>query len=229
MTEAPTFVTAERILAKAIKAYQTHPQSPEYLSEFMQAFWNFHGIDRTSLSTSDVVVPQAPYTEAQIRQFMRLDDPNGGFAPVDLGFFLPEILSSPDGLILMGVGFPKTSSWTLRPNHGIINSSNPAGWMRVEASMDTPFRRTNKNDLKEQIRGLGRVGQTLNIYVPSGEAIKEMFDYYPDQDLTCSRLLLSLKAGRVLGARFLSGGGLCVSSNLLSGDQGDYLGGRSFL
>lgn len=229
MTEAPTLVTAEVTLDRAIDAYKGRLHSPEYLSEFMQASWNVDGIDRMNLYPSDVVVPQVPYTEAQIRQFMMLDDPNGGVAPVDLGFFLPDILSSTDGLILMGVSFPKTRNWALRPEHNIKNASNPSGWMRVEAGRDAPFLRTNERDLKQQIKDLGRMGQTLNIYVPSGEAIKRIFDYYPDQGFTWSRLPLSSGAGGVLDAGFYSDGGLYVHSHLHSEHRNDFLGGRSFL
>ncbi|OGE71232.1 hypothetical protein A2617_03590 [Candidatus Daviesbacteria bacterium RIFOXYD1_FULL_41_10] len=230
MAEAPTFTTAEQTLARATDHYKKHLYSPEYLSEFMQASWNFDGIQRMNLYPSDVVVPQAPYTESQIWQFMKLDDPSNRSASVDLGFFLPEILSSTDGLILMGVGFPKTNTWALRPNHNIKNFSNPYGWMRVDAGMDAPFRRTNEGELKERIKSLGRMEQSLNIYASSGEAIKRIFDYYPDERLTWwSRLLLCSGAGRVLDACFGSDGGLFVRSGLRSGCRGDALGGRSFL
>lgn len=229
MTEAPTLITAEQTLGKAVEVYQSHLYSPEYFSEFMQASWNLDGIERMNLDPRDVEVSQVPYSEAQIRKFMRLNDPNGGASPVDLGFFLPEILSSTDGLVLMGVGFPKTKDWALRPGHNIKNSSNPSGWMRVEASMDAPFLGTNEKDLKQQIKDLGRVGQTLNIYVPSGEAIKRIFDYYPDQGFTRSRLPLSSRAGTVLGAHFFAGGRLVVDSSLRSGVRLGRLGGRSFL
>ncbi len=229
MTESPVFVTAKQTLAKAITAYKSRLYSPEYLSEFMQASWNYDGICRMNLVPSDVAVPQAPYTEAQIRQFMKLNDPDYRNAAFDLGFFLPEILSSVDGLILMGVGFPKTLTWALRPNHDIKNSSNPYGWMRVDAGMDAPFRGTNEKELREQIRKLERDGQTLNIYASSGAAIKKIFDYYPDQIFTWSRLLVSSEAGRVLSAHFDSDGKLSVYSGLLSEHRGDSLGGRSFL
>lgn len=231
MKEAPTLVTVEQTLTRAIAAYKSNLYRPEYLSEFMQASWNHDGIQIMRLSPSDVVVPQAPYTEAQIRQFMRLDDCLDGKIPAafDVGSFLPKRVSDPDGLILMGVAFWETDDWALRPDHGIKNYANPFGWMRVDAGLDAPFRGTNEAELRKQINQSGRTGQTLNIYVPSGEAIKRIFDYYPDQGRTWSRLPNSSGAGGVLHADFYPGGRLSVYSYLLPGSRDGSLGGRSFL
>lgn len=235
--QAPPTQFSEHTLILAAASYRDHKDSRVYLSELLSAFWENHRVPM-GLAPSDVRVTDCPYTDEDIWQFMKLDDPKPGNPDVDLGFYLPQVLATKQGLILLGKGFPEMGTWVFQEDDNITNGHQEFGWLRVDASLDAPYR-TNKNgeltglnvdELNEAIRNDKRRGQIVNIYGPSGKLIKQVFDYYPDQGNTWSRLPESLEGGgRVLGAGFGSGGFLRVYSYWNRKERHPGMGGRSFL
>lgn len=236
--QAPAYTDSERRLELAIAQYKDHKESATGLAELYKAHWDHYRIPM-GLDPSDVTVTDCPYTDEEIRQFMKLDDPKEGNPDADLGLYLPAVLASEDGRFLIGKGFPKMGSWAFQPGHNIKNGHAISGWMRVEASLDAPFRTNNKgkltglsvDELNKAIKAVDerRVGQIVNVYAASGPVINSLFKYYPDSGSTWSRLPESLKDGRVLDAYFYSDGYLLVGSDWSRGSRDPCMGGRSLL
>lgn len=237
--KAPTSTNRRHTLELATTAYRAKLQSPEDLFNFFQAHWDYYGIEWMGLSKRDTRVVDVPYKEEDIWQFMKLDDPQAGNPGADLAYFHLPVLASADGYtrVLMGKGFPYMGSLVFESGYNIRNGHTSSGWMRVDAGLDAPFRTNkkgeltglNENELKRAIIAASRVGQTINIYALSGDVIKKIYGYFPDQGATWSRLPESFEDDRVLNADFDECGLLSVNSNLDSEDQNPSIGGRSFL
>lgn len=229
----------QRTLELATTAYLEKLQDPQCLHDFTQAHWDYHGIELMGLSKKDTRVDSVPYSENEIWQFMKLETPEEGNPGADLGYFHLPVLASADEKtrLLIGKGFPYMDSWVFQEGYSIKNGHQVVGWMRVDASLDAPFRTNKKGELtglnevelKQAIKDAKRTGQTINIYGSSGDVIKKIFRYFPDQGSTYSRLSESSEGGRMLSARFGGSGGLYVRSALGRGDRDWDVGGRSFL
>lgn len=235
---APVTISRGHTLALAAACYKHRLQDPQRLYDFYQAHWDYYGIELMGLSQSDTRVGPPPYDEDGIRQFMKLENPQPGNPGVDLGYFHLPVLASSDARALIGRGFSNLgNSRAFQSGYGIINGHQTSGWMRVDASLSAPYR-SNKNgeltglnvdELREAIKADNRSGQTVNIYGPSGNVIKQMFGYYPDQDFTWSRLSGSLRGGKALYVYFSSGGYFDVGSSWSGQSRYPKVGGRSFL
>ncbi len=208
---APAQTSRTYTLDLAVAHYKERLQDPQRLYELYQAVWDYHGVELMGLSKKDTRITDVPYKEDDIWQFMRLENPQPGNPGVELGYFhLPVLaLSDAEMRVLIGKGFSNLgASPVFQPGYEIENGHQTAGWMRIDASLDAPYRRNKKDELtglnvdelKEVIKTDKRSGQTVNIYGPSGNIIKQIFNYYPDQGSTWSRLPESLRDGRVLSA-----------------------------
>lgn len=224
------------VLAKA--AYREKLADPQRLYEFYQAHWGYHGIELMGLSERDTRVADVPYKEDEIYRFMKLENPQAGNPNTDFPYFHLPVLASSDARVLIGKGFSNLgNSWAFQQAYKVINGHQIAGWMRIDAGLDAPYR-INKNgeltglnvdELKEAIKAGNRVGQTVNIYGPSGNVLKQIFDYYPDQGSTWSRVPGSLRGGGVLLAGFDPDGGFRAGSRWGRRGRDPGMGGRSFL
>lgn len=235
---APAQTSRQHTLELARAHYKEKLQEPQRLYEFYQACWDYYGIELMSLSQKDTRVADVPYKEDEIWQFMKLEKPQYGNPDADFPYFQLPVLASSDARALIGRGFSNLGySVVFQSGYEIKNGHQTSGWMRVDASLDSPYRRNSKgeltglnvDELKKAIKADSRVGQTVNIYGPSGNVIKQIFGYYPDQGATWSRLPESLLDGRVLGARFLPDGSFDVDSGWGSRARYPETGGRSFL
>lgn len=235
---SPVIVTREHTLALAISAYKDELADPQRLYDFYQAHWDYRGIELMGLSERDTRVADVPYKEDDIYQFMRLENPQSGNPDADFPYFQLPVLTSSDARVLIGKGFSNLgASWAFQPGYDIQNGHQIAGWVRVDASLDAPYRINKKgelkglnvDELKDAIKADHRVGQTVNIYGPSGNVLKQIFDYYPDQGSTWSRLPESLRDGLVLGADFYPDGYFSVGSDWGREDRDPEVGGRSVL
>lgn len=219
----PTMITVERTLALATVAYRAKPDSLELLSEFNQAFWSARQ-QAMGVSQADLVVADCPYSEADIRRFMKND----------FGLFVPRIVSTaPEGLVLLGKAFPQMGSLPFRERTGVLNIDKNGqlidlyGWMTTEESIDAPDTKTNQDQAEEIIGKKHRIGDTLNVYAAAGQQSKELTGQYLDEVQTWIRTLSSRDEGRVLLADFDSSGYCDVFWSLKPGYVSDGLGVRS--
>ncbi len=228
----------EHTLVLAKKAYREKLADPQRLYEFYQTHWDYYGIELMGLSERDTRVEDVPYKEDEIYRFMKLENPQADNPGVDLPYFHLPVLASSDARVLIGKGFSNLgASWVFQDGHEVVNGHQISGWMRVDAGLDAPYRVNKKgkltglnvDELKEAIKADKRVGQTVNIYGPSGNVLKQIFDYYPDQGSTWSRTLESLGDGGVLGVGFGPDGRFNASSFWDHQDRDPGMGGRSFL
>lgn len=228
--DVPTIVTAGRTLAVALVEYRSKPTNPECLWNFQEAHW---GLNRFAmgLPKSDVVISNVPYTEDQMKKFMGVSRfrkvSNPGFA-----LFLPEVASTaPEGLLLLSKVYPQMK-WELQVIEQVKNEDkegnlvNLFGWMRTEKVIDAPHTSTNEEQAEQAI-GVGRKGQTLNVYGEAGNQSKMLTGKYSDQTRTLVRILNSRVRGQVVGASFDPHGGCGVYWPLESDNADDYLGVRS--
>lgn len=237
---SPVIITREHTLALAISAYKEKLADPQRLYDYYQAHWDYYGIELMGLSQKDTRVADVTYKEDEIWQFMKLENPQTDNQGVELGYFHLPVLASSDTKtrILIGKGFSNLgASWVFQQGHEVINGHQISGWMRVDASLDAPYRINKKGELKglnveelkEAIVADNRVGQTINIYGPSGNVINQIFGYHLDQGSTWSRVPESLGDGRVLYARFEPVGDFYAHSRWRRRDRSPEMGGRSFL
>lgn len=237
--KAPTSTNRQHTLELAQAAYRGQLYNPQRLFEFSQAYWDYLGIELMGLSERDTRVADVPYKEEEIWEFMKLGNPQAGNPGADLAYFHLPVLASADKntRVLFSKGFPCMNSWVFEPGCNLSNGHTISGWMRVDASLDAPFRTNkqgkltglNEKELNEAIKDAGRVGQTINIFSASGVVIKMIHGDYPDQSATWSRMPGSSRVGRVLSASFSESGLLGVHSRLRSGYRLPSVGGRSFL
>lgn len=234
--QAPAQQTNEQTLSLVVAAYRASLNSPVLLSELLGAFWAHYRVPM-GLAPADVRVTDCPYGEEDMRQFMKLANLQAGNPGADIGFYLPQVLATEQGLILLGKGFGYMNTWAFQEGNGISNGHQRFGWMRVNADLDAPYQVNKKgqltglniDELKGAISDEGRVGEIVNIYGPSGEVIKQVFNYYPDQGVTWSHLPESVGAGGVLRVFFSESGYLGVGSSWDRRERVPGVGGRSFL
>lgn len=225
--KAPAIIALERTLQLAAEKYKENTDSPEYLSEFYQALWNLYRVNM-GLSSKDVEVVSSTYTKQDLNDLRQLKVP-------ELCFYLPQIVSTaPEGLVLLGKAFPFMLSWSLQENTSVRNVNkqgqtiNQYGWMSVEAVVNAPYTETTQEQLEDIFKNEGRVGQTLNVYAASSQAIKNIYDQYPDEIYSYVRLLGSEVESRVMvSANFFPNGCLNVGFDSYRYNRWSVLGGRS--
>src|SRR3989344_118988 len=191
----------ERTLALVTAEFITHPYSPELLAEFNQSFWN----DRRQamgLSQADLVVPQSPYTEEDIRKY----------APKEFGLYVPPVISTaPEGLDLLVKGWPlmiNNRSSISQAGVPIINvdkNGEPVvlfGWMTTEKTINAPYLHTNQVQVEAIADEAGWIGHTLNVYAVAGQQSKLLEREYLDGGKTFIRALSSRSKNQVLVVGF---------------------------
>lgn len=197
-----TNMASQELLRKSAANFKSNP-NPQSLSELYADFWKYYG-PMMNLPPSDVAVPNCPYSEDQIREFMAMESP-------DIAFYLPTVLSTArEGLNLLNRGL----QWK-RPNFnepienidGIGRAIELFGWMRIESSPQAPYTGINEKEAAEILQNKGRIGQTLNVYVSGGRLIKLLTGQSLDEESADGknnfvRLLSSRIHGRVIRARF---------------------------
>lgn len=231
--KAPTFTTPERTLELVTAEYRANRASPQLLAEFNQVFWEAKR-QAMGLSQADLVVSEAPYKEDDIRKFMKLGRRFGRVRkPADFALFIPQVVSTaPEGLILLGKGWPEMGSWTFQEGTSVKNEDEERklieifGWMRTEKAIDALYLGKNEDQARQAI-GKNRIGDTLNIYGIAGQQSKLLEGKYLDQTRTWIKTLSSRFRGQVLGADFHGYGYLRVDWLLRSSDIHDHLGARS--
>lgn len=239
-SDAPAQISRLHTLKLAVMHYRERLQDPQRLHDLYQAVWEYHGIELMGLSQKDTRVADVPYKEEDIWQFMRLENPQAGNPSVELGYFHLPVLASGDvnTRVLIGKGFSNLgAARVFQQRYEVINGHQTSGWMRVDASLDAPYRINkrgeltglNVDELEGAIAADKRTGQTINIYGPSGNVIKQIFDYYPDQGSTWSRVPGSVRDGRVLHASFDPVGYFPAYSSWSHRGRYPGMGGRSFL
>ena len=240
---AASWTSSGKRLELATSAWLANLASATLMNEFYGAYWDLSGI-RMGLSVRDRAVNQAPFSDEEIYRFMKLENfeenLQQGNPGVDLPYFHLPVLASQkeEARLLISRGFANLgASWVFQSGYEIKNGHETSGWMRVDASRDAPYR-LNQNgeltglnvvELKAAIAADNRTGQTANIYGPSGNIIKVVFDYYPDQVSTSSRLPESVRDGWVLDAGFNPGGYFNAGSLWSRKYRYPRMGGRSFL
>lgn len=219
----PAMITVERTLEMAKVAYKAKPYNTELLTEFNQAFW-LSRQQKMGVSRADLVVADCPYREADIRRFMNNDS----------GLFVPQIVSTaPEGLILLGKGFPQMGNLAFQEGTSVSNIDKNGnlvdihGWMKTEKAVDAPYTRTNQSQAEKIVGEKHRIGDTLNVYAVAGQQSKELTGQYLDEVRTWIRTLSSRHGGRVLGASFRSIGCCDVDWRLKPGRVDVLLGVRS--
>lgn len=220
---APSIQTVGRTLELVAAEYKKDSSNPDLLGEFNQAFWDVQR-QAMGVSTADLAVPDAPYTQKQIEQFRK----------TDFGIFVPEIVSrAPEGLMLLGKAFPRMGSWAFQAGTTVLNvdkAGNPIGlfgWMNTEKAINAPNTRTTQQSAEDILKEKGRIGLTLNVYTVAGQQSKLLTGQFLDKGSTWSRVLSSRSRGRVLDAYFDGGGSCDVDSDLEPGSVGGSLGARS--
>lgn len=227
-----TVVTPERTLEAVKKEYIKNPFSPEYTSEFDQAF--FYARKRQMrLSCADLVVPQCPYTEVQLRSFMEPDGDLDEFIYPDGVLYVPEIISTaPEGIKILRRGWPEMGDgWPFRYKRSdkvLQNYKSLCGHMITESVLDAPYPYTKENEVKRIFEQKGREGQTLNIYIVASNRSKELYGKYFDEDSRC-RILSSHRGVVLVEASFERDGRCKVEWPVRSMDRNEYLGARSVL
>lgn len=232
-TETPVVITAEHTLELATSAYKADRANPVLLAEFNQAFWSTRR-QAMGLSERDLVVSDGPYSEAEIRKFMGLGRGFRKPANPDFALFVPEVTSTtPDGLILLGKGWPILWNSAFKEGTRVQNVEKDGsvislhGWMRTEKSIDAPHLRTNQEQGEKIVSDAKRIGDTLNIYGAAGLQSKLLEGKYLDEVKTWIRTLSSRGGGQVVRAGFVPGGGCFVVWNLGSLHVDGGLGVRS--
>lgn len=222
-SSAPISTSLERTLELAIANYRANPDDPSRLAEFNQAHWDSRRM-AMGLSGSDLVVPQCPYSEDDLRSFWQ----------TDFGLFVPQVVSTaPEGLVLLGKADPRLGSWAFQEGTSVRNVDSKGkiidlhGWMRTEKAIDAPHTGTNQKQAEKLVKDNGRIGDSLNVYAAAGVMSKELIGQYLDQERTWIRVLSSRDDGRVVGADFDRNGCCRVYWGLRPDDVSDGLGLRS--
>ncbi len=217
----PAIVTAENTLCLAKAQYKTNLANPQYLSEFNQAFW-YAGREAMGLSQADLVVPQAPYSEKDIREFMGIGFRIRKPSIPDFALYTPQVVSTaPEGLVRLGKRSPRLGSLAFQEGTSVLNVDEDGnlielyGWMKTEKTIHAPHAKTNQQQAEEIVRKNHRVGHTLNIYAIASEQSKLLTDQYLDEVDTWVRILSTRCRGQVVHASYGQGGYCFVYSGLL--------------
>lgn len=193
-----------KIFRNAIDEYENSGAEREY----WQASWEYYGA-RIGLK---IKVPECDRTMEEKRE---LEEKGRKL------IYVPPELSTPKDLGLLN----DMHTMLQLDTENIINEKDVSGWIDVEASPNTPRKRTTENELREQYKNEGLMGMNLNVYIISSLENKYREGIYFDAG-PWVRLLGSSKNGKVIDASFRADGSLGIdtpspeTTNL-------FLGGRS--
>jgi len=197
-------------LERVTREYKNEPTNPEYLTQFMSAFWAEAG-QRIGKS---IVVSEFPSRSKEIKERAESGQ---------MAIFVPAEVYRVD----LGKMFPKMGSWAVQEDNSVVDVVNNSGWLWIESSIDAPNRNTTQEQLERKFKKEGKKGQSLRTYIVGGQVSKLLAGEYFDEGSTWSRLLGSRDEGRVLYSCFGSVGYLGVGSGWGPGDLVEDIGGRS--
>jgi len=203
-------ITAANTATLAAVEYVKNPSNPQRYWNHQEAHWQFNG-QVMGLATSDLVVPDVSWTEAQMRQFMGKNLWGLLTGKHELPFYLPQVVSEPDSLPLLGKIYP-WMGWNEEYLVGIQNvdrEGNPvrlSGHLRTEAAIDAPYLKTDEEQAAGILTRLGRRGHTINTYAEAANQSKLLTGKYLDEDRTWIRVMQSRRSGQVVDAHFIPDG-----------------------
>jgi hypothetical protein len=228
--QAPTVVVPEITLSRAVEKLKWTRTNPQSLWDYFDAFYgvHFHGM----LGARERRIPDCPYTEGKIRDWSK------GYPP-KIPFVIPRALSHVESLQHVAKAFP--AMLTNKDVDQVQRSENDDGiygWMSIDAAIDAPYRVNSlanitglsEGELAELFDRLGRLGQTVNVYALSGQALYGMWGWgrFPDTNGTDSRLLGTRFQGDAIGGHFDSKAGRLALDFRVPKDRHEaHLGARS--
>ncbi|OGE38396.1 hypothetical protein A3D79_03735 [Candidatus Daviesbacteria bacterium RIFCSPHIGHO2_02_FULL_39_8] len=224
-------ITAANTAKLAAVEYVNNPSNPQIYWNHQEAHWQFNG-QAMGLAQSDLVVSNVGWTETQMTQFMGKNLRGLLTRKHELPFYLPEVVSGPDGLSLLGKIYP-WMRWNEGYFAGIQNVDKAGNWiqlfghLRTEAAIDAPYPKTDEDQAAEILARLGRRGHTINTYAEAANQGKLLTGKYLDEVGTWTRVMQSRARGRVMFACFDPGGNCFFSWPLKPVDARDDLGVRS--
>lgn len=200
-------------LEQAVKQFKEKPHTPEAITSYWETLWQVWG-EKAGLG---FFIPSCDRTAQEITQLEK-----EGRKLV----YVPNELASQESRHLLGQIFPAMQSHSVKKDNSVTNESSQGGWFDIEASLDSPNRKTKEKDLEDLFKEQGKSGQRLNTFIVGSQDAKLQTGHYFDES-TASRLLGSRDEGRVVHAYFHVHGGLSVDWYLLPQDHDSRWGGRS--
>lgn len=205
-------VTPAEALKNLAQEYNTNPHTPELINRFWKTFLE------TSIRTQglDISVPAIECDRTLVElEALRKND----------RMWVPETKLTYSQLDKI---FPKMESHVLQQDRLIKDEfEQDAKGVDVEASIDSPNRKTKEKDLEELFKFQGRKGMRLSTFILTSQASKLLIKQYLDEGNTWSRFLGTRYGGFVVNAYFKSHGLLYVRWDLRPQAQKSNLGGRS--
>lgn len=195
-------------LQRAFEAYRENPYNPTRITEAWQAF------------LPDLNIPECDWTEKEIRESIR-----GTRDERHIPMMVPLLpqLQEKDGLVRLGMRYPLMKSSSVQEGTPIESDPFPQGWVKIEASFDTPNVDINEKEAKEFLQSQGRLGMSVQIYILGSQFSKKVTGHYFDE----AAYVRLLGSGVVYEAAFFSGGHLLVRQCQNSKYHSSNLGVRS--
>ena len=141
--------------------------------------------------------------------------------------FLPDLYRGKEGLISLGQRLPKMRNYSVQKDTPIASGDRLGGWIKIEASVDAPNRKTTEQQLKDHFKSQGRYGQREEVYILGAQFSKRVNGQYFDEDSIWPRLFGSRCEGYIVRAGFSSDGPLHLDWGLDPWGRDIYFGGRS--
>lgn len=192
-------------LAKVVAEYRNDTHNPELVTAFQQAFWQVPRGERKytfkvgecDWTRDDMACPLMGIKRAG-KEFYEVRN-NGVMVA------LPDDFKGKQGLILAGKVWPELSHWSVKESTPITDSYDATGYLKVEASSESPNRDTLRLNYAHLITPYVR-GQRLITYIIASKQNREVnhhdFDIHSWSRLPGSRQ----KRGRQVITRFFSTG-----------------------
>ncbi|OGK19581.1 hypothetical protein A3D80_04035 [Candidatus Roizmanbacteria bacterium RIFCSPHIGHO2_02_FULL_40_13b] len=205
----PEAVVVDPLVALATEFSAEGVKTPERYTAYWTNRWNILA-PRAELT---VEIAPCNYSQEELQQLHE-----DGWA----------LIYRPEGVTRehLGVIHPHLQSWTVEPGNTLKNEQERTGWLVVKDSADSPHLDTTEAQLIQAIQEQGVHGMTVDTYIVFGEELHDRTGVYPDIN-TWSRLPGSRGGGRVVDARRLTGGRLCVDAAWAPADRYPTMGGRS--
>lgn len=210
-------------LERAIAEYKKSPFSPEAVTNYWRAKLQADG-KRIGLNIS---VPDCDWTKGKIRKPMI--DVKGNEVP-SMMVYIPEELTGTEGLVKLGQMYPKMNNRFVQEGTTVQDSPDAnkrGGWIKVEATIDTPNLNTTQKELEDHARSKKYSSQRLNVYILASQASKDSTGRYLGEEATATRPHLGSRDGNdAVYPSFHSDGRLYVGWNLYPQSHTVYIGGR---
>lgn len=201
------------ISQELIEAYKADPSNPEVITMIWRSF------------LPNVDIPDCHWSKDKITEPIEGVE---GESQQGMMIYLPELYKGQEGLTRLGERFPliNNSRAALGKGSGIFSFDFPTGWYKVEANPTSPNLYATAEQLSAQFSRMGRIGQSLEVYILGSQFNKEVNDRYFDEDYS-SLLLGSRIDKRCVSALFHEHGALSVMAALPTGRSFSAEGGRS--